>query len=64
MTDAQKEPQHLPQNENDSAPTPQTAPESAQQKGLDDHDVAVQGSMITSDPPSTNMGESEDDLSR
>ncbi len=51
------------------APTPQQqdeklpqAPESAREKGLDGHDVEVIGSMITSDPPSTNMGESSEDL--
>ena len=38
------------------------APESAREKGLDGHDVEVIGSMITSDPPSTNMGESSEDL--
>ncbi|WP_164473397.1 hypothetical protein [Deinococcus psychrotolerans] len=32
------------------------APEHAQKKGLDAHDVAEIGSMITSDPPSSNMG--------
>ncbi|AWN23234.1 hypothetical protein DKM44_08355 [Deinococcus irradiatisoli] len=36
------------------------APESAQRKGLDGHDVEVIGSMITSDPPSSNMGESSE----
>ncbi|WP_420597222.1 hypothetical protein [Deinococcus sp.] len=37
------------------------APESARKKGLDGHDVEEIGSMITSDPPSSNMGESEED---
>lgn len=32
------------------------APEHAQKKGLDAHDVEEIGSMITSDPPSSNMG--------
>ena len=49
---------------NSDAPKPQDlpqAPESAQKKGLDAHDVEVLGSMITSDPPSSNMGESQED---
>ena len=37
------------------------APEYARKKGLDGHDVEEIGSMITSDPPSSNMGESEED---
>ena len=37
------------------------APEYARKKGLDGHDVAEIGSMITSDPPSSNMGEDEED---
>ncbi|WP_293909833.1 hypothetical protein [Deinococcus sp.] len=38
-----------------------TAPEDAREKGLDGHDVELIGSMVTSDPPSSNMGESEED---
>ena len=38
-----------------------TAPEHAREKGLDGHDVELIGSMITSDPPSSNMGESLED---
>ncbi len=37
------------------------APKEAQKKGLDGHDVAVQDSMITSDPPSTIAPQSEED---
>ena len=37
------------------------APEHAREKGLDGHDVEMIGSMITSDPPSSNMGESLED---
>lgn len=37
------------------------APKEAQKKGLDGHDVAVAGSMIASDPPSTVMPQSEED---
>ena len=37
------------------------SPESARKKGLDAHDVEVMGSMIASDPPSSNMGESKED---
>jgi hypothetical protein len=38
------------------------APEHAREKGLDGHDVEMIGSMITSDPPSSNMGESLEDV--
>ena len=38
----------------------QQAPESARNRGEDAIDVASQGSMITSDPPSSLMPEDED----
>lgn len=38
----------------------QQAPESARNRGEDAVDVASQGSMITSDPPSSLMPEDED----
>ena len=38
----------------------QQAPESARNRGEDAIDVASQGSMITSDPPSSLMSEEED----
>ena len=38
----------------------QQAPESARNRGEDAIDVASQGSMITSDPPSSLMSEDED----
>ena len=38
----------------------QQAPESARNRGEDAVDVASQGSMITSDPPSSLMPEEED----
>ena len=41
-------------------PNLQTPPESAQNRGEDALDVALQGSMITSDPPSSLMPEDED----
>lgn len=31
-------------------------------RGLDEHDVALRGTMVASDPPSTNMGEADEDL--
>ena len=41
-------------------PNLQTPPESARNRGEDAIDVASQGSMITSDPPSSLMPEDED----
>ena len=41
-------------------PDLQQAPESARNRGEDAVDVASQGSMITSDPPSSLMSEDED----
>ena len=41
-------------------PDLQQAPESARNRGEDAIDVASQGSMITSDPPSSLMSEEED----
>ncbi|MGY2895465.1 hypothetical protein [Deinococcus sp. UYEF24] len=41
-------------------PNVQQAPESARNRGEDAVDVASQGSMITSDPPSSMMPEEED----
>lgn len=38
----------------------QEAPKSARERGLDAVDVASQGSMITSDPPSSLMAEDEE----
>ena len=62
MTDSQKEPQHLPDTETGN--NAHEAPQEAQDRGLDAQDIASQGSMITSDPASSYMGESEADLER
>lgn len=44
----------------DTTPNLQPAPQTAQNRGEDALDVALQGSMITSDPPSSLMPEEED----
>lgn len=31
------------------------------QRGMDEHDVALKGTMDASDPPSTNMGEADEE---
>ena len=46
---------HVP----DQAPNLQQPPETAQNRGEDALDVALQGSMITSDPPSSLMPEED-----
>ncbi|GGJ84015.1 hypothetical protein [Deinococcus aquiradiocola] len=53
----QRQGQQQDVNVPEETPNLQSAPETAQNRGEDALDVALQGSMITSDPPSSLMPE-------